>query len=109
MAATAVSVSAEIRRLYLARVEFGRRPVAVPIDGASVRLPQGEHGGQRDKARARIEERQPRAWLFDAARTGLGVRLCQPGAAAIDETPAAAIEAAMKLLSQYQRARTSKR
>jgi hypothetical protein len=99
--------------LFLARCELGKECTVVVIDSASVRVPD------YNKPRATVIERKPRAWLFDARRTSLGVMLCMPGAAAwaytADEAKAMAsallrqhtaeIKAQMRFAAQYQQAR----
>lgn len=87
-------MAAAVETLYLARCELGRECTVVPIDPASVRLPD------YNKPRATIIERKPRAWLFDARRSSLGELLCSPGAAAWGRTPEEAKQAASDLLRQ---------
>jgi hypothetical protein len=87
--------------MYLARVEDGR-PVAVyPVDDRFVKLPNAG----REKPRATIKTRRPKAWMFKADRSALVAKLSKPGAAAIARDPGAAIEAAMRVYSQYEDAR----
>jgi hypothetical protein len=85
--------------VYLARFPLGsEKPTVTAIDSRSVQL------RDHNKRRASIVSREARAWWFDATRTSLGRQLCPPGAAAIGFTSAEAIAAAMRLMSQYQRA-----
>lgn len=94
-----IAPTIEARHLYLARIERGRAAKVYAVLAQSVQMPNP------DKARAKIAAGEPAAWLFGAERSALVQRLCSPGAAAVDTTPARAIEAAMKLFAQYERAR----
>jgi hypothetical protein len=86
--------------MYLARVEEGRTVAVYPVDARTVKMPKSG----REKPRAKIEKRRPRAWKFSAERTALCEKLSKPGTAAIGRDAPSAIAAAMRLYSQYQEA-----
>lgn len=92
-------------QLWLARVERGTEPRVFPVTNLLVQMPRA----QWNKDRAKILERQPHAWLFNADKAATSAKLCNPGAAAIDRTPTAAIAAAMRVLAQYETAAQTSR
>lgn len=91
-------------QLWLARVERGIPPKVFPVSSDLVQMPRA----QWNKNRAKIMDRKPQAWVFNADKASTTANLCQPGAAAIDYTPAAAIAAAMRVLAQHEAAKVSR-
>lgn len=86
--------------MYLARVEEGKVAAVYQVDDRQVRMPNAG----REKARAKVTTKRPRAWIFKANRSAVVAKLSNPGVAALARSEPAAIEAAMKLYSEYMQA-----